>query len=47
MDYELFWLITVTLWLILNTLHIHDLVVYKKYITNFLTSHKVNTNKYK
>ena len=41
MDYKLLWLITLSLWLILNTLHIHDLVVYKKYIVNLLTFHKV------
>jgi hypothetical protein len=45
MDYKLFWLITISLWLILNTLHIHDLVVYKKYIANLLTFHKVTTDK--
>ena len=45
MDYKLFWLITLSLWLILNTLHIHDLVVYKKYIANLLTFHKVTSAK--
>lgn len=42
MDYKLLWLITLSLWLILNTLHIHDLVVYKKHIANLLTFHNVN-----
>lgn len=46
MDYKLLWLITLSLWLILNTLHIHDLVVYKKYIANLLTFHNVNPDEH-
>ena len=46
MDYKLFWLITLSLWLILNTLHIHDLIVYKKYIANLLTFHKITPDKH-
>ena len=46
MNYKLIWFIIILLWLILNTLHIHDLVVYRKYISNLLTFHNVTTDKH-